>query len=101
MSKPIDMDVNAAFRRLRALDRTLLECKVNKDERATMLISACICEGFTAGRRITGALERLGLNRQHAGIRLMAGLQDDPEWPYWGRRDDGTYYVPDGVPPGL
>ena len=101
MSEPIEIDVTAVFRCLRALDRTLRERKVNKHDRATMLINACICEGFTAGRRITGALEKLGLDRQHAGISLIVGLQNEPEWPYWGRRDDGTYYVPDRVLPDV
>lgn len=95
MSGTEGMDVNAAFRRLRALDKDLQARKINKDDRATMLISACISEGFTAGRQITGALAAIGLNRRHAGMRLMAGLQDEPVWPNWGRREDGTYYVPE------
>ena len=94
MSEDGNFDVNAAFRRLRALDRVLQDRKVNKDDRATMLINACIDVGFTAGPRITGALHTIGLNKRHAGMRLMAGLQVEPVWPYWGRREDGTYFVP-------
>ncbi len=89
-----DLDINAVFRRLRAFDQSLIAGKANKHDRAHMLINACISEGIDTGTRITGALEKLGLNRQHVGIRLTEGIQNEPEWPNWGRRDDGTYYAP-------
>lgn len=101
MSEPIEIDVSAVFRRLRALDQALQDSKVNKHDRATMLINACINEGLISGRRITGALATLGFNRQHAGIQLEDGFRKEPEWPYWGRRDDGTYYVPERALPDL
>lgn len=87
-------DINAVFRRLRAFDESLLMAKANKHDRAHLLINACISEGLNTGSRITGALERLGLNRHHAGICLAGGLQREPLWPNWGRREDGTYYAP-------
>lgn len=101
MSMPADADINAVFRSLRALDQSLLDGKVNKNDRATTLISACIAEGFDTGKRIIGVLVRLGFNGQHVGMQLKHGLQRTPEWPNWGCRDDGTYYVPDKVPPSL
>ena len=101
MNEPIEIDATAVFRDLRELDKRLMDSKVKKHDRATVLINACISAGFTSGRRITGALATLGFNRRHAGIQLKAGFRNEPEWPYWGRRDDGTYYVPDKSLPNV
>lgn len=94
MSQLSEIDVNAVFRRLRALDEKLLTDKVNNNDRVHMLINACISEGLNTGPRITGHLESLGLNRRHAGILLAKGRMREPLWPNWGRREDGTYYAP-------
>lgn len=99
MSLPDDADINALFRSLRALDQSLLDSDVNKNDRAAMLISACIAEGIDTGKRIVGVLVRLGFTGQHVGMMLKYGLQRTPAWPNWGRRDDGTYFVPDQVLP--
>lgn len=101
MREPLETDATALFRRLRALDQALVDSKVKKHDRATMLINACISEGLISGRRITGALATLGFNRRHAGIQLEDGFRNEPEWPYWGRRDHGTYYAPDKMLPDV
>ncbi len=101
MNGPEEMGVNAAFRRIRALDRTLLDRTVNKEERATLLIRECIKEGFSTGMRITGVLAKIGHNKRYVGMRLKAGLQQNPVYPYWGKRDDGTYFVPEPVLPEI
>lgn len=95
MSLPEDADINAVFSSLRGLDQVLLDGKVNTNDRAIMLISACIAEGFDTANRIVGVLGRLGFNRRHVGLMLKHGLQRTPEWPNWGRHYDGTYFVPD------
>jgi hypothetical protein len=85
--------VGDTFRRLREFNNELIRTKANKDERVDALINACISEGFNHGKRITGAIKALGYNRRHAGMRLNAGTRSEPEWPYWGKSDDGTYYA--------
>jgi hypothetical protein len=59
-----------------------------------MLINACISEGINTGPRILDALALLGFDRKHAGLLLKGGIQQMPEWPNWGRREDGVYHVP-------
>lgn len=65
----------------------------NKHELATILIGACIMEGFDTGKRITGALEKLGFNKQHAGKMLADGVGVDPQHYYWRRTPQGTYIM--------
>ena len=98
MSSVDESNINAVFRSLRTLDQALLDCRVNKNDRVHLLINACINEGFDNGKRIVGALVRLGFNGQHVGMTLKHGLQKEPHWPNWGRHDDGTYYAPEEVP---
>ncbi|NYT40774.1 hypothetical protein HZY97_08405 [Sphingomonas sp. R-74633] len=87
-SAPADMtadELNAIFRSLRALKRQH-EKSMNDDELAELLIGAAIFHGFDQGRRITGALATLEMNRRHAGIILkrLTGVR-------WHRSDDGRY----------
>ena len=83
-------EVCRIFRQLRALKAK--HCSTtNKHELATILIGACILEGINTGKRITGALEKLGLNRQHAGKILVDGAGDEPQHYYWRRTTEGTY----------
>ena len=88
-SNPIDPNT-ALFRRLRAI-KAACGLKPNKDDLAIVLITACIQEGLNQGRRITGALERLGLNRRHAGKILAEGTGDCPSRHRWQRDSDGFY----------
>ncbi len=67
---------------------------MKKHERAHALINASISEGLDRGTRIIGVLAMLGFDKQHAAIILKAGTQREPEWPNWGRHDDGKYYAP-------
>ena len=68
---PID-EVNAIFRRLRELHATMSENE-NRHTCVNILISACIDEGIDTGKRITGAIGRLGFSKKHAGIILKDG----------------------------
>lgn len=85
-------EVNAAFIRLRAL-KAKIRMQMDKHMQVTTLIGACIHEGFDRGARITGALKKLGYNRQHAGKILTEGTGENPEVHYWKRGEDGRYSV--------
>ena len=98
MSLAHDADIDAVFRNLRALDQSLVDSGVNKNDRVLLLINACINQGIDTGARIVGTVVQLGFNRQHVGMTLKHGLQRQPEWPNWGRHDAGTYYAPEEVP---
>lgn len=93
-----DIDTDAIILRLRDLDEALMARKLNKHERANMLISSCIDEGVDSGSRIVGLLRELGFDRQHVGMLLKGGIQRHPEWPNWGRTDAGAYFVPPEPP---
>lgn len=91
---PAQRGPEALFSGLRDLERQLASAGVNKHDRAHMLINACIGEGIDTGCHIVGVLASLGFDKRHVGITLKAGLQRDPEWPNWGRSEDGRYYAP-------
>jgi len=76
---------NEIFRSLRQLMRQN-EGKMNKAELAQLLIGAAIVNGFDRGKRITGALATLGMNKQYAGIilRRLTGHA-------WQQHEDGRY----------
>lgn len=97
---PAQPGTEALFSGLRDLERHLTSAGVNKHDRAHMLINACIGEGVDTGCRIVGVLAALGFDKRHVGITLKAGLQRDPEWPNWGRSEDGRYYAPPEPPAG-
>lgn len=84
-----DEEVRTIFRRLRAL--LAKSGDLNQHELAILLIGACIMEGFNTGKRIIGALEKLGFNKQHVGMMLRNGSGEDPERYYWRRTPLGTY----------
>jgi hypothetical protein len=92
---PAQPGTEARVRSFRDLERHL-----TKHDRAHMLINACIGEGVDTGCRIVGVLAALGFDKRHAGIALKNGLQRDPEWPNWGRSEDGRYYAPAEPPVG-
>jgi hypothetical protein len=82
------------LQRLQDLRTALSADGVNKNDQAAMLINALIEEGIDTGPRRVGALTELGFNQKHAGMMLRTGLKLKPKWPNWGRRKDGTYYLP-------
>lgn len=91
----VSRDINAVFRRLRALDRQL--APDTKHDRVHALIGACVSEGIDRGSRITGALAKLGYNKRHVGKTLHDGLRPGPEGVHWYRSADGTYHLPSPV----
>ncbi|MXO74822.1 hypothetical protein GRI40_06260 [Altererythrobacter aerius] len=88
-------EFNSLFGRLLSLQAHLRKSGADKHSQVDLLINAGIAGGLTTGTDIVGVLVRLGFDRKHAGIRLKAGVQHEPDWPYWGRLGDGTYYAPD------
>jgi hypothetical protein len=91
---PVEPHINTLLGSLRDLDPHLTTAGLKKHDRAHTLINACISEGIDTGTRIIGVLAKLGFNKRHVGIALKAGTQREPEWPNWGRRDDGKYHAP-------
>lgn len=79
---------------LKALDAKLAKDRVNKHDRAQVLINECIANGIVTGPSIVGVLVSLGFNGKHAGMMLQDGLRARPEGLNWGRSNDGNYYVP-------
>ena len=90
----VEPNIGTSFSSLRDLDRHLTAAGLKKHDRAHMLINACLAEGFDEGGRILGVLARLGFDKRHVAIILKAGTQRQPEWPNWGRHDNGKYYAP-------
>jgi hypothetical protein len=93
MTAPSELDsaeINAAFRRLRALEAELGP-KPNKHDLAITLISACILEGIGSWPRIVGALKRFALNSAHVNIMLNEGEGADPAHYRWVRGPEGRY----------
>jgi hypothetical protein len=64
----------------------------------TAVITACICEGMDTGKRIVGALKRLGFHPHHAWIMLEAVTGSEAEPYYWYRDDEGHYRLHDEQP---
>lgn len=83
-------DITATFRRLRALDAACGP-DANNYDRVVVLISACIEEGITEGKRIVGAVARLQFNKRFVGMVLTKNAGNDPGRHHWKRLSDGTY----------
>jgi hypothetical protein len=81
--------------RLRRLDARLVKDRVNRHDRAHMLINACITEGIDTGPVIITALVGLGFDGKHVGLRLHRDIRIEPVWPDWGRHESGQYFAPD------
>jgi len=84
----------ARYRRLEALDREIVKAKGNKHDRVLMLINACISEGLTGEHHIIGTVAHLGFNHGHVATLLKESVRLEPEWPYWGRDENGRYFAP-------
>lgn len=81
----------AAFRGLREL-ATNCGLTSNRHDRVIVLIHACIAYGFNTPSRITGALAKLGYDKQHVGMTLHNGTGEDPVRHRWNRGGDGRYH---------
>lgn len=83
-------DINAIFRRLRALEE---DCgpDAKQYDRVIVLIAACIEEGLTEGKRIVGAIARLNFDKQFVGMQLVKNAGNDPTRHHWRKLGDGTY----------
>jgi hypothetical protein len=83
-------DSRSTFRRLRAL-KASLPGRVNKHDKAIVLIAACIEEGINTRGRIGIVLEHIGMDRSHVMIILNEGTGNDPNRHRWNRDENGTY----------
>jgi hypothetical protein len=95
--EPSPFDASAVFSNLRRL-KASQRFRLTKHDLAQLLIAACISEGIDSGRRITGALQALGLNRQHAGMMLKDGTGDDPAFHWWFIDAGGRYALHERPP---
>ena len=83
-------EVNRIFRELRALNEA---CKsANDNDRAIILIHACIDNGLNSRRRIRGALGKLDFKLDHAVIILNTGTGGNPSRHRWYRDTNGIYH---------
>lgn len=85
------IDEMAAFRRLRALERSLRPHR-NKNDSGCILISAAIEEGFSHHRRIVGALETLDFHPKHIAILLAKDAKRPIAHRLWGMQSNGAYF---------
>jgi hypothetical protein len=74
-----------------ALRELLDSCGPNKNDRAVVLISACIGDGVATKGEIIGTGMRLGLNPRHIAAILDRDTGDNPERYRWRCDEGGTY----------
>ena len=89
---PSPEEVDATFRRLRALKKALRP-HLDSNLLASEMIKAVITEGWDTGPRIRGTMKQLGFNEDHAGITLAKNRGYDPKRHHWSRGDDHRYIV--------
>ena len=87
-------EITLAFRSARAALADLPR-GTSKHVRATVAIGACILHGMTSGRRIVGALVKLGFDKQHAGIVLDKATGPVPRQHEWYKDEGGNYQLHD------
>ena len=63
----------------------------NKHDQATVLITALIGDGVTAGPDIVAMCKRLGLNPNHVGMTLRNDTGRNPVRHNWQRDEQGRY----------
>lgn len=85
-----DEKFNDLLEGLRWLDN---ECgpSVNKNDRATVLIHACLDQGGNTRAQIMALLKPLGFDYRHIAIILKAGTGNDPAHHRWQQDDNGVY----------
>lgn len=69
----------------------LAECGSNKNDRAIVLITACIGDGVNTEKAIIGTGYRCGLNPGHVAHILKQGTGINPEAHRWRRDEEGRY----------
>ena len=82
-------DYAAAFSRLKDLHTSIADCNAN--DRATVMIEACISAGYRTERDIVRALTQLGFKSRHAAIVLRTGAGRSAQAHRWGKGGDGRY----------
>lgn len=85
-----DEKFNDLLEGLRWLDN---ECgpSVNKNDRATVLIHACLDQGANTRAQIMALLKHLGFDYRHIAIILKAGTGNDPSRDRWRQLPDKTF----------
>ena len=68
----------------------------SKDDSITMLIIACIEQGFDIAPRITGIARTLGFNAQQTELILNRGTSDSPGPRRWYKDPQGRYRLAAG-----
>lgn len=76
------------------LRRLLDDCGSNKNDRAIVLITACISDGVNTGPEIIASGVRLGLHAAHVALILNKDAGNSPGRHRWRRDDQGTYSLP-------
>jgi hypothetical protein len=71
-----------------------LDPRINKHDRVSVLIAACIAEGITKGSSIRSALMELGYDGSHVAITLTKGSGSMPPESRWYRDESGAYRLP-------
>jgi len=92
VSKLNEVDAALAFRRLRNL-KAEYEAVLRGDELIVIMIAACIEEGMSEGKQITGAMAKLGFKKRYAGLILHKERGNDPKRHCWSRDVTGIYKV--------
>jgi hypothetical protein len=76
------------------LRRLLDDCGPSKNDRAIVLITACISDGVNTGKEIIARGVRLGLHPAHVALTLNKDAGNNPDRHRWRRDDQGTYSLP-------
>lgn len=77
---------DASLSDLSAFDAKLRGRGINMNDRAIVLIQACLAEGFDNGRTIRDQLRPLGFEDQHLRLIMHKG-----KGQHWLRSHDGIY----------
>lgn len=85
-------ETTAAYERLRALLNSL---PANKNDRAIVLIKACIMEGICIDRKIVSVLVHLGFDNFHAGAMLHRHTRGKGSTAHWSKGADGRFRLLD------
>ncbi len=74
--------------------RLLDDCGPSNNDRAIVLITACISDGVNTGKEILARGVRFGLNSAHVALILSNDAGSNPDRYRWRRDDQGTYSLP-------
>lgn len=73
------------------LDAELIASGCNKNDRAFILLQACLDEGSCAGSELRKKLGELGFDRTHVRIMLEKNAGTSPKWSKWQQLADDWY----------